>query len=702
MKLKLNIPLAIISILLFSKANWAQDFQLSQYDANPLYVNPAMTGLRLNEDWDYRLSLNYRDQKGNVGKSNKIVASGFDMPFNNRFSFGEFIINNNSINSSMNAFNFMLSGAYRITHKNDNRYDRHNLSVGLQAGLLQQSYNQNNFTYDSQYSSTSLNGFDASLPNGESFTKTNTFNFDANIGMYYRFVDKHKKYSPFGGFSVYHLTRPNQSYSSAYAGTPIRFSLQGGCLYTINETFSILPQFLYMNQANVQSLNIGMMGYEKIRCTDYQIMLGVAWRNTDAVILQAGLKYKTYNFRVSYDIATNYLKQFGNRGVEVSLVCTFRKKVVSPDLTAVLIISPDTTVRFKTPVKISLPELTDSVKPLIIPTKPIGSDSSVMSIQPKKSLARLNDSVTFIIPAKPIRQDSSAIFNLPTKPLQKAKDSVKSITSVNSISQDSSKIIVESKKNSPILADSLLSNHNKLIFVDSTELFNKLKVKPLKNSTDSVTPAIASNAVISDSLATIKSNKLDDGLHLVNDSVKSSLLLKPVIADSAKVINQPQPHKQVAEILPKFTDSIHSLLSVKHVTVTDTFILAKPKKQLPSNKSIIPENNSSVISETPNNLVKNILPIIKDTSTSVIADSSVAIIKLKTVTSKINKADKPLAVDSSLVLPKQKESLIPASVIQDSSVYFSSPNNLITHDSTIGLKKLLLRYYQFHLRKKGK
>jgi len=291
-----------------------------------------MTGLRLNDDWDYRLSLNYRDQKGNIGKSNKTFASGFDMPINNKFSFGEFIIDNNSINNSLNTFNFMLSAAYKLTHANRDGADKHNLSVGLQAGLLQQSFNQNNFVFDSQYSSMSTNGFDTNLPNGESFTKNNSFNFDANMGVYYRFIDMNKKYSPFGGFSIYHLTRPNQSYTATYSQTPMRYTLQGGCLFTLNETFSVLPQFLYMNQAKAQNLNIGIMGFEKIRNTNYQPMLGVAWRSNDAVILQVGLKYKTGIVRISYDINTSYLNKYGNQAVELSVIYTFKKKTPPPPI----------------------------------------------------------------------------------------------------------------------------------------------------------------------------------------------------------------------------------------------------------------------------------------------------------------------------------------------------------------------------------
>ena len=200
----------------------------------------------------------------------------------------------------------------------------------MQAGLLQQSFSQNNFVFASQYSSTSSSGFDATLPSGENFTKTNTFNFDANMGAYYRFIDKDKKYSPFAGFSIYHLTRPDQSYTATYSQTPMRYTLQGGCLFTINEAFSLLPQFLYMNQAKVENLNIGIMSFEKIRNTNYQPMLGVAWRTNNAVIVQVGLKYKTAVVRISYDINTYYLNQYGNQAVELSMMYTFKKRPRHP------------------------------------------------------------------------------------------------------------------------------------------------------------------------------------------------------------------------------------------------------------------------------------------------------------------------------------------------------------------------------------
>ncbi len=344
LKIKFHIAITTISILLFAGTISAQDIHLSQYDANPLYLNPALTGLRLDENWDYRFNLNYREQRSNyLGRANKIIASGFDMPLNNKFSVGEFLVNHKTVNASLNTFNLMLSGAYKITHIDREGNDRHNISVGLQVGFLQRSFNHEDFTYDSQYSGSAAGGFDNNLPSGENFTQQSFFNFDVNMGVYYRYVNKYKKYSPFGGFSIYHLSQPDQSFTNINSTTPMRFNIHGGCSYKINEAYSLLPQVLYMNQGGANELNVGVLGYYKIPCTEYQPMLGVSWRTSSAVIVHLGLKHNAFNFRVSYDVNTYYLKQYGNRGLEFSIVYTPKKKAQVVDMVAVLVIQPDST-----------------------------------------------------------------------------------------------------------------------------------------------------------------------------------------------------------------------------------------------------------------------------------------------------------------------------------------------------------------------
>lgn len=314
----------------FSYKVIAQDFHLSHYDANPIYLNPALTGMHFDLDWKYRAVVNYREQGGKyLGGSNTTFAASLDKPINNKFSIGEFIVNDRTVNGSFNTFNFMLSTAYRIIHEAANGIDKHNLSVGLQAGILQKSVYPADFVYDAQYTSSSLDGFDKNLPNNESFRKESYFRFDANLGVFYKCIDASKKYFPYGGFAVYHITQANKSFFGETYKTPIRYALHGGCENIIGPGIKIQSQLLYMNQAKANELNLQVLGYYKVEGTDYEPLLGLAWRNKDAIILHLGLKQKNNIYRLSYDINTSYLKSYSNGrgGFEVSvLIAPFGKK----------------------------------------------------------------------------------------------------------------------------------------------------------------------------------------------------------------------------------------------------------------------------------------------------------------------------------------------------------------------------------------
>ena len=59
---KYHLFIAVFSILLIAKVQ-GQDFHLSQYDAAPMYLNPALVG---QFDGQYRLHGHYRTQWGSV------------------------------------------------------------------------------------------------------------------------------------------------------------------------------------------------------------------------------------------------------------------------------------------------------------------------------------------------------------------------------------------------------------------------------------------------------------------------------------------------------------------------------------------------------------------------------------------------------------------------------------------------------------
>jgi type IX secretion system PorP/SprF family membrane protein len=315
---------AILFLNFITKISLAQDYHYTQFDANPAYLNPALIGERMTDYKGLQFNVNFREQASSYTKkvgSFRSIATSIEVPVNSKFTAGSLINNNGARNGSLNTFNFLLTAAYKIINSNNE-----NLSFGLQMGFLNKSIRPEKFTYDSQYSPTSSDGFDITIPSGESYNRFSHTTFDLNYGVYYRKTFKNNKLSLLGGFSLYHIIQPNESFSGNYSKTPLRINIHAGCKYIVNEEITILPQLLYMNQALANELNIGMLFFYKIENTAYEPIIGLNLRNKNAVIFQLGLNYKGTSFRMNYDLIINYLKNYKTKGFEFSIVQTLHKK----------------------------------------------------------------------------------------------------------------------------------------------------------------------------------------------------------------------------------------------------------------------------------------------------------------------------------------------------------------------------------------
>jgi type IX secretion system PorP/SprF family membrane protein len=323
MKTKQIIP--AIFTLLFAGAMNAQDFHLAQYDAATLYQNPALTGMYLGEKGDYKISTDYRTQWKALGvKPFNTIFLSYDMPYlmkEKKFGFGAYIIDNRGGVGHFNTLGFMLSAAYDILKGSDQHY----LSTGLQLGLFQKSFDNDMYTYDEQYSSSS-GTFDVNSPSYEEFGtgKQSIIRFDANFGIFYKYRDESKKLHPFVGLSIYHLNKPNETFTAYTNKLPMRFDVHAGCDIIINDKFTLTPKLLYMNQAKASEIYAGLVLFYKMKDNNLQPMLGLDYRHKDAIVIEAGLKQDHHILRVSYDINTSYLNNYtGGRGaLEISLILT--------------------------------------------------------------------------------------------------------------------------------------------------------------------------------------------------------------------------------------------------------------------------------------------------------------------------------------------------------------------------------------------
>jgi len=325
--------LAILFILCASlNVCLAQDYHFSQFEANPFYVNPALTGERLTEEKGVQFNADYRDQNSqftNFRGAYRSIAVGADEPLDSKFSIGQFLYNDQSARGAFNTFGFLMSGAHKIIDENTINKNNHNLSVGLQLGFMNKSLNTEKFTFDEQYSANANDGFDRSIPTGEAFVRRSYFNFNANFGIYYRFTDKKKKITGFGGFAIYNISKPNETFSGDgfYSALPLRFNLHGGTILKVTDQLDMSAQFLYMNQAKANELALSVLMFYKIENTAVETIYGLGVRNKNAVIFNLGLRTKGITFRISYDVVTNsYLKAYRRNGLEFSTIVTLKSK----------------------------------------------------------------------------------------------------------------------------------------------------------------------------------------------------------------------------------------------------------------------------------------------------------------------------------------------------------------------------------------
>lgn len=317
-----KIFIALVGLLCTTQVS-AQDFHLTQYDQFTMYLNPALTGNFLGEEYDYRAATVYRTQwRPLASKPYVTYGAAFDMPYK-KFGLGAYLINNRSGGMNFNTLNFQTSGSYFIT---DPAVSPHLLNVGLQLGLFYKTFNMNNLLFESQYDNSS-GQLNPAINNGENFARFSRTNFDANMGFFYKYKVKDMKYQPFGGLSIFHVNMPIETFTTYKSRLPIRWNVHGGCDILIDDKWRVTPIFLYMNQARAWEFTLGALGCYKLKDTkdaEYDLIFGLNYRVKDALMLQAGCKRDKFQLRMSYDINTSLLRTYSNGrgGFELTIVYT--------------------------------------------------------------------------------------------------------------------------------------------------------------------------------------------------------------------------------------------------------------------------------------------------------------------------------------------------------------------------------------------
>lgn len=209
----LRVVVLILTFGLVSSIS-GQDSQFSQFYANPLYLNPALTG---SHSGTYRLMSSYRSQWASaLDNPFTTYTAGGDIRFTLRNESGSYSTGNDIVAVGVQFFSDRISqfdyntnqlsffGAYhKLLDAKTNQY----LSAGIQLGLAQRGINYEDLTFQDQF-----DGVDQyNLPTAESLPANVLAYSDVAIGLHYSVKPSTDK-GFFLGMAYHHLNQPNISF----------------------------------------------------------------------------------------------------------------------------------------------------------------------------------------------------------------------------------------------------------------------------------------------------------------------------------------------------------------------------------------------------------------------------------------------------------------------------------------------------------
>jgi type IX secretion system PorP/SprF family membrane protein len=317
MKVKL---LYISFAMLICLEAWAQDPHFTQFDYAPFSVNPAYTGAFYGKA---RVITNYRNQWGNISSPFSTAAVSADMKIglqddngSNPLNIGVQLMNDRSMKGSFQSNYATLTASYfvKLDYTGRNR-----LGAGLSGSYGSRRIDFSKLSFDQQFT---LNGFDLSLPTGESAFQSMKPFATVGAGLLYRHENEETGEFLDFGVSGFHFNKPVQTIlEDKNRFVPLRFSCQFTYQKYIDDQLMVNLKGLYQNQASVHYYQAGLSLATFINEYDDFVGAGVWYRTGDAISPHVFVEYRKLLVGFSYDVAVSQLKSGTSaaRSMEVSL-----------------------------------------------------------------------------------------------------------------------------------------------------------------------------------------------------------------------------------------------------------------------------------------------------------------------------------------------------------------------------------------------
>lgn len=318
---KLFTILLIIGTLISAKA---QDNHFSMFYNSPLYLNPAMTGLMVE---DIRAVAQYRSQWQSVTVPYQTMMASVDGQILKGYLRDDFVgiglmmHNDKAGDAEFRNTQVALSASY---NKDLSGGGDHYLSAGAQIGLAQQAVNFTDLLFDSQYDGQQLN---PNIASGENLTRENFMYLDMSAGLAWYYLPSAKT-NFYAGFAVSHMNRPNMSLIDG-VDNPLYMKWVGhaGVEFAVTDGLSLVPRGIFIKQGPHTELNVGGLmkfGVNSQLGDDYgqtAFYFGGMYRVGDAAIAILKVDLNRISFSVSYDFNVSALDvaSQANGGFEIGL-----------------------------------------------------------------------------------------------------------------------------------------------------------------------------------------------------------------------------------------------------------------------------------------------------------------------------------------------------------------------------------------------
>lgn len=288
----ISLPLILFSATY--KTN-AQGLTSSRYDADPLHLNPSLTG---DFDGGWRVTLNYNELKTlSVPFKNYMIS--YDQPVNikaRKIGIGISALHDETGDNIFKKENIFLSGAYL------SQFGSNYINFGIQAGYIQSGLKLGNEVWPDQYNR--LVGYFEPFGGGEYLKKSISY-FDFNLGINWKKI--YAAHIPQIGIAVNHINMPDVSYVSGDIRLKPVIVFNGTDKWTTGRKIYLTPVFIFKTNLGENYMNFGTSCsyiFSK-SLLEKSVFAGIDLKNSysrfHAMSVYGGVKYNQWQTGLSYD-----------------------------------------------------------------------------------------------------------------------------------------------------------------------------------------------------------------------------------------------------------------------------------------------------------------------------------------------------------------------------------------------------------------